>query len=344
MIYLQRRSLPQLRQNIITGDWVVIAPERAKRPNEFVIPQSVKITDKSKCPFCPGSAGYKKNEKVHRANTENIIVIENKYPAFLENESKSQIRSYYVEGSFYRARPSVGDHEVVIIKNHSLSLMTFDKNIMTEMFQVIKQRYDYMKQEKGVVSIMPIYNHGAEAGASIDHPHAQIFASGIVANAVGKEMDGAERYYGVNGSCVFCDIISHEKKEKIRVILENEDFIATTAYSARFPMETWIFPKRHQSQFETVSNSELSSLAQILITIVRNLETNIPNVPLNWYIHTLPTTHTGSSSYHWHLEITPRLANYGGFELGSGIIIDIMSPEDSAEYLRKPEAGKGDQK
>jgi len=329
--------MPQLRQNIITGDWVVIAPERAKRPNEFVIPQSVKITDKSKCPFCPDSEGYKKNEKVHRANTENIMVIENKYPAFIENESKSQIRSYYVEGSFYRARPSIGDHEVVIVKNHGLSLMTFDKNIMTEMFQVIKQRYDCMKEERGVVSIMPIYNHGAEAGASIDHPHAQIFASGIVANAVGKEMDGAERYYGINGSCVFCDIIAHELKEKVRVVYENDDFVVVTFYAARFPMETWIYPKKHQSQFETLFKDELIQLSDALIYTVRSMEKNVPNIPLNWYIHTLPTTHKDSSSYHWHLEITPRLANYGGFELGSGIIIDIMSPEDAAEYLRKPE-------
>lgn len=329
--------MPQLRQNIITGDWVVIAPERAKRPNDFVIPQSVKVADKSKCPFCPTLSGFKKNEKVHCASTENIFVIENRYPAFIENESKSQIRSYYLEGSFYRARPSVGDHEVVIIKDHNLNMMMFSCEIMTELFKVIKQRYECMKEERGVVSIMPIYNHGAEAGASVEHPHAQIFASGIVANMVGKEMDGAEKYYGINGSCVFCDIIFHEQKEKVRVVQVNEDFIAATTYAARFPMETWIFPKKHQSQFETVSNSELSNLARILIFVVRNMQANIPNVPLNWYIHTLPTTHEGSSSYHWHLEITPRLANYGGFELGSGIIIDIMSPEDSAEYLRKPE-------
>lgn len=329
--------MPQLRQNIITGDWVVIAPGRAKRPNDFVMPQSVKITDKSKCPFCLGSEAYKKNEKVHRSSTENIMVIENKYPAFTEDESKAQIRSYYVEGSFYRARPSVGDHEVVIVKNHDLNLMTFSKDLVTELFQVIKQRYDCMKEERGVVSIMPIYNHGAEAGASIDHPHAQIFASGIVANAVGKEMDGAERYYGINGSCVFCDIIAHELKEKVRVVYENDDFVVVTAYAARFPMETWIYPKKHQSQFEKLFKDEMVQLSDALVYTLRSMEKNVPNMPLNWYVHTLPTTHKESSSYHWHLEITPRLANYGGFELGSGVIIDIMSPEDAAEYLRKPE-------
>lgn len=329
--------MPQLRQNIITGDWVVIAPERAKRPNDFVIPQSVKTSDKSRCPFCIGSELYKKNQKVARASTENIYVLENRYPAFVESENKAQVRSYYTENSFYRARPAVGDHEVIVIKNHDLNIMKFNKSLMVELFTVIKDRYDCMAKENGVVSIMPIYNHGAEAGASIEHPHAQIFASGIVANTVGREIDGAERYYGINGSCVFCDIVNHETKEKTRVVYENDDFLAAAVYAARFPMETWIYPKSHQSQFEDISKGEIESLSDNLIYVLRNLERNIPNIPLNWYIHTLPTTNRDSSSYHWHLEITPRLANYGGFELGSGVIIDIMSPEDSAEYLRKPE-------
>lgn len=329
--------MPQLRQNIITGDWVVIAPERAKRPNDFVIPKSVKISDKSKCPFCIGSEEHKKNKKVARSSTENIYVLENRYPAFVESEDKAQVRSYYTENSFYRAKPAIGDHEVVVIKNHDLNLMNFNKSLMTELISVIKDRYNCMAKENGVISIVPIYNHGAEAGASIEHAHAQIFASGIVANTVGTEIDGAERYYGINGSCVFCDIIKHEIKEKVRVVYENDSFLAATVYAARFPMETWIYPKHHQSQFENISNNEIENLSDSLIYVIKSMERNVPNIPLNWYIHTLPATNKDSSSYHWHLEITPRLANYGGFELGSGVIIDIMSPEDAAEYLRKPE-------
>lgn len=328
--------MPQLRQNIITGEWVVIAPERAKRPNDYVIPESVKVSDKSKCPFCIGSQQYKQNQKITKSSTENIYVIENRYPAFVEDETKAQIRSFYVENSFYRARPSVGDHEVIVIKDHNTNLIKFSKSLLAELFMVIKGRYLAMAEEKGVVSIMPIYNHGAEGGASIDHPHAQIFASGIVANTVGVEMKGADRYFGINGSCVFCDIVKHELKEKERIVYENDDFLAACVFAARFPMETWIYPKHHQSQFEETSKSGLENLADCLHNVLVRLDKNIPRIPLNWYIHTLPTTNHESSSYHWHLEITPRLANYGGFELGSGVIIDIMSPEDSAEYLRNP--------
>lgn len=325
--------MPQLRQNIITGDWVVIAPERAKRPQDFVIPKSIKISDKSKCPFCKDSEVYDQNKKVD--TTRNIYVIENRYPAFVEEMSKASIRSFYPEKGFYRQKPSIGDHEVIVVKDHDLSLMNFSKPLANELLEVIRERYIWMKKHEKIASIMPIYNHGAEAGASIDHPHAQIFASGIVSNTVGREIDGADRYYGINGVCVFCDIIKHEKREKIRVIYENDSFLAATFYAARFPFETWIYPKKHESQFEETSKSSMTDLADALMEVMHKLNKTLDNPPLNLYIHTLPTILENSASYHWHLEITPRVSNFGGFELGSNVIIDVMSPEEAADYLRE---------
>ncbi len=326
--------MPELRQNIITGDWVVVAPERAKRPQDFVIPKSVNIADKSKCPFCLGSDGYKSNDKVGRATAQNLYVIENRYPAFIEDESLKSQRSFYPEDGFYRARASVGDHEVIIFKDHNLALPKIPKHIVGEMVELMRDRYLWMKEHEKVVSIMPIYNHGAEAGASIDHPHAQIFASGIVSNTVGREMDGSDRYYGINGACVYCDILKHESKVKTRIIHENEDFVAITFFASRFPFEVWILPKKHQSQFELVSKNCLAGFAEALSKVLEKLDKTLNNPPFNFYIHTLPTIIEDSASYHWHLELTPRVSNFGGFELGSEVIINVMSPEVAAAYIR----------
>ncbi|MEK7096619.1 MAG: galactose-1-phosphate uridylyltransferase [Patescibacteria group bacterium] len=325
--------MPQLRQNIITGDWVVIAPERSKRPQDFIIPKGVKVTEKDKCPFCLGLAGAKENQKVHMHSTPNIYVIENRYPAFIQKESEAGARSFYPEEGFYRARASIGDHEVVIIKDHDTSLPEFSKDLMSEMFEVIRERYLWMQKNEKVVSIMPIYNHGAEAGASIEHPHAQIFASGIVANTVGEEMDGADKYYGINGACVYCDIVKHEIKQKARLVDENENFIAINFYASRFPFETWIMPKKHESQFELTGKTSMDELASILTNVLKKINKTIDNPPLNFYIHTLPTILEDSASYHWHLEIVPRVSNYGGFELGSEVVINVMSPEEATRYL-----------
>lgn len=327
--------MPELRQNIITDDWVVVAPERAKRPQDFVIPKGVKVTDKSKCPFCVGSEGYKKRDVAGRPSGPNTYVIENRYPAFIKDESKKSTRSFYPEEGFYRARASVGDHEIVVIKDHNLKLPKFPKPVMLEVLETFQSRYKWMKEHEKVASIMPIYNHGAEAGASIDHPHAQIFASGIVANTVGREMAGADHYYDINGACAYCDIIKHELKEKVRIVYENDSCLAFNYYASRFPFETWIMPKKHESQFEETDKATLRDLADALMETLQMLDRTLDNPPLNFYIHTLPTIDANSASYHWHLEITPRVSTFGGFELGSEVIINVMPPEEAAGYLKK---------
>ena len=326
--------MPQLRQNIITGFWVVVAPERAKRPQDFFLPKSEKITDKNKCPFCKDTDGYKSNKQIKNAETDNFYVIDNKYPVFQDDIPGDSIRSYYPESGFYRAKSAYGKHEVIVAKDHDTSLLKFSKSRMTEMLEVIRARYLDMAEDENNASIMPIYNHGAEAGASIDHPHAQIFASGVVSNTVGMETHGANRYFGINGACVFCDIIAHEKKEKSRVIYENEFFISTTFFASRFPFETWIYPKRHESQFENTSKNMMAHLADALTETLRMMDKTLENPPLNMYIHTLPTIVHDSDSFHWHVEIVPRVTQYGGFELGSDVIVNTMSPEEAADYLK----------
>ena len=326
--------MPQLRQNIITGDWVVIAPERAKRPQDFVIPKSIKISDKTKCPFCIDSNGYKTNKKIHLAHYDHVYAIQNKYPAFIDDDEEAGVRSFYPEKGFYRAKPSTGRHEVVILKDHDTPLPKLTKDVANELFEVIRERYLWMKKEK-IISIIPIYNHGAEAGASIDHPHAQIFGSGVIANTVGREMDGADRYYGINGACVFCDLIKHELDERVRIVYENDSFLATTFFASRFPFEVQIYPKKHQSQFEEISKNEMKQFTDCLMETLYKIDKTLENPPLNLYIHTLPTILEDSAAFHWHLEIIPRLSNYGGFEMGSGVIINVMSPEEAAHYLKE---------
>lgn len=322
---------PILRQNIITGDWIVIAPGRSRRPDDFIHPKMEATKSSGKCPFCVGSKGYKENEIV--VNHGDIYVIENKFPAFYEKRSAT--RSYYPEDAFYRERPSVGQHEVVIIKDHDTGLTKLSKSLTSEMFWIILERYRKMKEDDQVVSITAIYNHGPEAGASIDHPHAQIFASGIVANTVNREMDGAERYFGINGVCVYCDIIKHERSEKSRIVYQNDYFLAFAPFASRYPFETWVIPKRHQSQFENSSRNEIDEFADAATEVLHRLEKVLPGLSLNMYVRTLPVIMNDCGYYHWYLEIAPRLTTFGGFEMGSGVIINIVPPEKAAEYLKK---------
>lgn len=324
--------MPQLRQNIITGEWVVMAPERAKRPNDYVTADTVRHQSKTDCAFCmEKDSVYRENIKKYE--TDHIYVVPNKYPAFVE-ENSEEVRSYKVEDGFFRGRPSTGGHDVIVIKDHDTDLPNFTKQIWVELLETFKARYQYFDKEKNVAYTMPIYNHGREAGASIEHPHAQIFASNIIPNEIAKELHHTEKYFEQNGICAFCDLIKHEKEFKIRVLHENKDFIAFTFYAARFPFEVWVLPKVHQSRFEDEPNVTFSHLADCLIDIFDKLKKTLNDPPVNFFIHNLPNTITQSDHYHWHLEIAPRITGYGGFEMGSGTIIDVFSPEIAAKFLK----------
>jgi UDPglucose--hexose-1-phosphate uridylyltransferase len=135
-------------------------------------------------------------------------------------------------------------------------------------------------------------------------------------------------------------MIDHEKSENLRTIFENDSFIAFVYYAARFPFETWILPKKHQSHFEDIEDNEKDDLIKICRQVFGQLDAVLSNPPLNFFIHSAPLKEGDMPSYHWHMEIAPRLANYGGFEMGSGVIIDIINPESAADYLRMGQRAK----
>ena len=277
--------MPQLRQNIITGEWVVIAPERAKRPNDYVTADTVKRQAKEICVFCEGKKEFKRRIKTY--DSKHVWLIQNKFPVFVEKNCDTSPRSYKVEDKFYRAREAVGGHDVVVVKNHDLDLPDFTKDIWTELLIVFKKRYIHFDKNLSVEYTMPIYNHGPESGASIEHPHAQIFASNITPNIISREIHHTEKYFEHNGSCAFCDLIKHEKKFKERIIFENRDFVAFTFYAARFPFEVWILPKKHESRYENKDDKDYAQLSECLIDILDRLDNSLNDPPLNIFFHNL---------------------------------------------------------
>lgn len=323
--------MPQLRQSVITGDWVIIAPERAKRPDEYHRPKDAeKPAPEKACVFCPNSEAYQKI-RLKQYESELIYVIPNKFPAYID-DGKDQSYPSYIEEAFYRAKVADGGHDVIVIKDHDKGLLELDQQTLTELFTMIQKRYRYYA-DQGVEYPMAIYNHGPESGASIVHPHAQIFASPMIPNIIAKELDTTQAYFDLNGTCAFCDLIGHEMKQGIRMIGENQDFVAFTFYAARYPFEAWVMPKIHNSRFDDEPSGKIESLSNILHDVFGKYNKLLKDPPLNFFIHSIPNSTTTADYYHWHLEIAPRITSYGGYEMGSGVIIDVMNPEDAATYL-----------
>lgn len=324
--------MAKLRQNIVTGKWVVIAPERAKRPEDFVMAAAPKRHLDGKCPFCLTNSESSYKFSIKNAETDNIYVIPNKYPAFNNTEEEVINES---DGLYFSTK-SVGGHEVIILKDHQREIYEGGPEFLSELFGVYQNRLNFWKNDPVIEYAMPIHNLGPEAAASIEHPHSQFFASSIIPNLIEEELAGSKKFFLDKGKCVFCAMISEEKENSVRVVAENDDFIAFTFFAARFPFEIWVLPKKHTAFFESTSRGELENMGKVVYDCLSKLNASLQFPPLNWWIHTSPTKkdHLGDF-YHWHMEIAPRISKFGGYEMGSGIVIDVVSPELAAQFLKK---------
>ncbi len=323
--------MPRLRQNIVTKEWVVIAPGRSKRPQDFAQASSSKKSSKEDCPFClENEDAYKFSIK--EFETDNVYVIPNKYPAFVLEDEVTQ-----KEGDYYPSYKSLGGHDVIIMKDHDKELWDYKKGVLEEYYYVYQRRINHFNRNPAVEYSMVIHNFGPKAGASIEHPHSQLMASAILPNRVDMELVGSQDFYKENNQCVFCWLVEKEGDKRIRVVGENDHFIAFTYWAARFPFETWIVPKKHEPFFEEIDRSQRLALADVFLQVLNKLNNSLNGPSYNYYIHTAPPRTEGRGKikdyYHWHIEIAPRVNTFGGYELGSGMVIDVVSPERAAKYL-----------
>jgi UDPglucose--hexose-1-phosphate uridylyltransferase len=184
--------------------------------------------------------------------------------------------------------------------------------------------------------VLILYNHGRPAGASLEHPHSQLYAIGLQPPSFNDELEGARRFREANAACVFCRTLEDERRARTRVVFENDGFVVFAPYAARTPFETWIMPRRHTASFGDLDlSTEKPALAEALQVTLKALQEGLNDPPFNYFIHSAPLKTNASEAYHWHLELIPKLSTAAGFELGTGMWINVVKPEDSAAFLRE---------
>ncbi len=332
--------MSEFRQNPITKQWVLIAPKRSKRPEDFKtysVMSGLPELDPA-CVFCPGNEDKNPDlcDDVCRIpNTKDweMRVIPNKF-ASLEHTK------IYRNREFYNSMAGYGEHEVIITRKHNEPLALQSAVTVQLTLQTFIDRIKEVGQDPKVAHVQIFHNHGRDAGATSVHPHHQLLATPMVPPHIHSEILGCYHYYGLNKSCIYCDIIKEEVSLRDRVVHESEHFIVISAYASRSPFETWILPKKHGARFEDMSAEELKHLSFVLKATLGQLYTKLSDPPLNFYIHTMPVKrdkHTLSeeASYHWHLTVFPRLTIWAGFEYSTGIPVNPMPPEVTAKFLRE---------
>ncbi|HYM79918.1 MAG TPA: galactose-1-phosphate uridylyltransferase [Candidatus Limnocylindria bacterium] len=332
--------MPELRKDPVVGRWVIISTERSRRPTNFGPAHPTQPA--SFCPFCPGSEdktppevyAVRQNGGPPNSAGWQVRVVPNKFPA-LQIEGTMDRRG---EG-LYDKMNGVGAHEVVIegpVHDQDLADMSLEH--IHSVLLAYRERVIDLHKDKRFRYVLIFKNHGAQAGATLEHTHTQMIATPIIPKIIQEELEGARRYYELKERCVFCDIVQQETAENSgrRIVSMTDRFLATEPFAPRFPFETWILPRRHDASYQILDGpDELKELAAILKDTLMRLNRALDRPPYNFVIHTSPVSDPELEYYHWHIEIMPKLTRVAGFEIGSGFYINPTPPEDAAQYLRE---------
>lgn len=349
-------SSSELRKDIVSGEWVVLVPGRAKRPDAFIKKVPRERAPKQTCPFEDPQAtehgepmlvypedALHSTSRLNRRDRWRIQIVRNKFPAFLPAQAGLHERKCSPAAPFgpYQVMEGVGYHHLLLTRDHDRNYPELSLREAMLVFQLFQKHYKDIERDKCVKYISFFQNWGPKAGASVYHPHYQIIALPIVPPDVGRSLEGSKAYHRKHKACVHCMVLNWELKEKKRIVYETKHVVVFVPYISREPFEARIFPKRHEAYFEDAAPAVLEDVARALQLVLRKMKQKLKDPDYNFFIHSAPVC-AGRPAYekekfrhyHWHIEVLPKLSISAGFELGTGMQVSVVDPDEAAELLR----------
>lgn len=350
------REVREIRINpIIPTESVLIATARNMRPRQAEAPAPRDTREHVEtCPFCRGNEDRTPPEIMRLPPNGDwaIRIVENLFPVLGDDRNQSKL----VFG-LQQAMDGYGRHEVIIDHySHGIAIQEMSANHLAMLFGAYQTRIGQLyKMDDRLRYVLVFKNFGPDAGASMAHTHSQIIALPVVPQNLQDEVSNSHQYYEKHHQCIFCTLIDEaltfettiydrESGEIVRrinvgqyVVERGERFIAIKPFASRYEWEVHILPLQHESDFQAASEADLADLARVLKRTMRRLDAVIGGAQYNYFLHSRPrgkSYDNTKASYHWHLEICPRTSIPSGFELGSGLFVNTISPEDAAEQLR----------
>ncbi|WP_395743067.1 galactose-1-phosphate uridylyltransferase [Prosthecobacter sp.] len=328
--------MSEMRFNPITLDWVVMAPERALRPDDFVraAEKLVRPQHRDGCPFCTGNEALTPAEIARTSAADGswlVRVVPNKYSVF--NAAQDLQRK---KNGIFRSMAAAGVHEVVVEHpRHDVDICDMSAEHLTLVLRMYRERYQALRSHPLVESIVIFKNQGQRAGSSLEHSHSQVMAAPVLSSQVIMRLQEARRFHELEGGCLYCAVMREEMLAEERIIETGASFVAFMPYAALSPYHTWIFPCQHQTAFDEISDEEIVELAGMLSRLLRRLKAAAGAPDYNITIRSAPVGEVSSGCFHWYLSVVSRISQLAGFELGSGTYINSMRPERCAERLRE---------
>jgi UDPglucose--hexose-1-phosphate uridylyltransferase len=327
--------MSEFRKDPVSEEWSIIAPERAKRPGEFGAHARRRIpTPIETCPFEDLEKTGNWPPYILAPNRDwRIAVIPNKFPAL--EHAKSACSPEKGDPMHIR-REGVGYHDLLVFRDHTTRIDELPEDELVAAFHALQKRYLIAAADPCLRYTATHFNWGETAGASLYHPHIQILSLPIIPPHIAHSLAHATRYFKEAHTCVHCAIIAAEEKEGERIIEKTNGALVLVPFAARNPFETKIYPRQHEASFEHASEDSIRALARALQHTLSAMHKALGDPDLNFFLHTAPLRNKEAyAGYHWHIEIIPKFSIRAGFELGTGVDINIVAPETAAEVLKK---------
>lgn len=312
--------------------WVLMSPDRGLQPSDFGSADAP-VADS---PLVPGREGELPGE---------IQALRSSHSR--SNASDWRARVLPVVGSPFGARPFVissegtyvsgpasGYQELIVEHpDPAMTLEAMPREHLVDVLRLYRDRLSFLAERPDVAHVQLTRNVGRAAGAQYDHPHALVLALPVPNRWVEEEAAAARAHHDLHGRCLFCDVVAYEVERRERMVTGNDHFVAIAPWASKTPFETWIVPREHASAFTATPSNRLDALAEVLQNVLRTFGAALDRPPYNLILHTRPRA--DDASYHWHVEVLPRLTRQAGFDWGSGYFVNPTPPEDAARMLRQ---------
>jgi UDPglucose--hexose-1-phosphate uridylyltransferase len=344
--------MPELRRDPLLNRWVVIAPERARRPQHYEDSASaVGKLDPATDPFAEGNERFTTPE-IYAVRPDGsapnspgwtLRVVANKYPAL---QVEGDWREPVADGLTDHCN-AIGAHEVVIETPDSRQLADLPVERIADVLTAFRLRMDDLYRDQRIVQVVPFKNQGRAGGATLPHSHSQIVGLPFVSPTLRTQLDSLKSHWGQYKRSMFEDILGDELKGGQRVVYDDDLLLAFCPYASGFPFEVMVLPKQAQPDFRNCDDSHIKALASVLQTVLLKWQHTLGNVPYNFVLHSAPSesafVDVGAEYpeldlyYRWHLQMFPRITHQAGFEWGTSTHINIVPPEEAAAALREVE-------
>ncbi len=323
--------MSQMRKDIISGEWVIFASNRRKKPYAFKHNSKIRENPDTVCPFCMGHESCTTPERFRLEKDGNweIRVFKNMYPAVDELSFEVNM------DNFYDSMEGIGFHEVLVdTPVHNEELHEFSCDHIERVINVLKSRFALFEEMDEIKYVQIFKNNGPMAGASISHSHWQVIGVPIVPCEQERALLSFKNYKEKNGTCLMCDMAEHEIKFGERLVFENAGFAAFIPYAAKFSFEIWVVPKKHISSIAYMGEEEIKYFAEAIKTIISAVKDIKEDLCYNICFQDIPKGHK-DEEFHWYMRILPRIGAPAGFEYGTGSYINPILPETAAETVRE---------